>query len=57
MIEMISNSDAGEALRKMHPQSPAFESLRQAFLQMRQEIFSPTPPDPATIQRQGQSSK
>ena len=49
MIEIISHADAGEALRKMHPQSNAFEALRQAYLEMRQEIISPTPRDPATV--------
>ena len=57
MIEMISNADAGEALRKMHPQSKAFEALRQAYIEMRQEIISPTPRDPATILAPGAKLK
>lgn len=57
MIEVISHADAGEALRKMHPQSPAFEQLRQAYLQMRQDINSPAPRDPYSILAPGPKLK
>ena len=57
MIEVISHADAGEALRKMHPQAPAFEVLRQAYLKMRQEIISPPRRDPATILAPGAKLK
>ncbi len=57
MIEVISNANAGEALRKMHPQAPAFELLRQAYLNMRQAINSPAPRDPASILSPGPKLK
>ena len=57
MIEVISHADAGEALRRMHPQSPAFETLRQAYVQMREEIISPSPRDPNTILAPGPKLK
>ncbi len=49
MIEMISRDDAAQALRDMHPPSPAFKLLREAYIATRREIENPKAPDPADL--------
>ena len=47
MIDMISAKDVAEALRAMHPKSPDFEMLRQAYIAMRHGIENPRASDPS----------
>ncbi|MGL4395986.1 MAG: L,D-transpeptidase family protein [Hyphomicrobium sp.] len=49
MIDIISGENAGAAMRAMHPQSPAFEVLRQAYVAARNEIASPRTIDPQLV--------
>lgn len=49
LIDIISNEDAGAAMRAMHPRSESFEALRQTYLAMRREIQNPKTLDPADI--------
>jgi L,D-transpeptidase YcbB len=57
MIEMISNADAGAALRSMHPPYADFELLRQAYVAMRKEIENPRQLDPADVVPAGKQLK
>lgn len=57
MIDVISNPDAGAVLRSMHPQSEAFELLRQAYVAMRAEIANPKARDPSEWLRSGETIK
>ena len=53
MIDVISNEDAGAALRNMHPRSTAFALLRRAYNEMRAEIANPKQRDPSEIMAPG----
>lgn len=57
MIDVVSNEDAGAALRAMHPPYPEFELLRKAYVAMRREIEHPREPDPADIMAMGPTIK
>lgn len=53
MIDVISNDDAGAALRDMHPRSEAFKLLRQALNQTRHDIHHPKGRDPSEVMAPG----
>lgn len=49
MIDIISGEDTGAVLRAMHPQSAAFNLLRQAYVQLREEMAHPRALDAADV--------
>lgn len=49
MIDVATAEDAAAALRAMHPRSPAFQLLREAYAAMRHEMENPKALDPADV--------
>ena len=57
MISIISSEDTAQAMRDMHPASPAFKLLREAYIATRHEIENPKKLDPADVLAPGETLK